>query len=209
MAITVHHGTEPPAAFVTTSGSEKHTPGRTQLHNDEGVLARPLLRQEAGEGSGRPPRKSLRCCPQLQAKHLGFRTHPRSQIESPGETGLTLSPPVASSPALNPFLVHPCWSPSGTRTHPCLLHGQSPGFEFIWMSPKCLFLFLPQDHPGPQRPCTHPCGYQCAHPRSIPPLCQFQGAHTVLWEDRPGEEISQALEASWRHLGTELQGPRC
>ena len=153
---------------MATNGSEKYPPLRTQLHNCQGgLLARPLIHQEPGEGSGRPPQKSLRRCPRFQARH-----HPRSQRETPEETSLTLSPPVTPPP---PFLAHPCRGPPQSLGQ----HGPSPEFEF-GMSPNCPF--LAQAHPGPREPLhAHVCGCRCAHPRSIPlrlPALQLRGEHT-------------------------------
>lgn len=46
----------------------------------------------------------------------------------------------------------------------------------------------------------------------VDPLASPSGCthwpHSPFWEDRPREEVSQALKASLGHLGKESQGPR-
>lgn len=107
-------------------------------------------------------------------------------------------------------------------THPFFPgHRRSPGFEDKRLPPNIAFPSHGSPTLNPEWPCTHACGDRHGTPSSVP-LCApplhnlsrpdlrpggIHWPHSWLWEDRPGEPVSQALEASSGHLRTESQGP--
>lgn len=147
--------------------------------------------------------------PTVQAKNPGFGTHAASQIKTPGETRLTLLPPMTLQyydPAS--FILAgrpPC--PELTPAPPNMGRAQDVSTNGC---PKLLLSLpttVPSWTPGSLACASQLCSPLHPTPHSLPGQPPGFWMHTVatLWGT---EEVSQALEASSGHLGTELQGPR-
>lgn len=164
-----------------------------------------LTRQELEKALAAWPLSQKRpLWPKIQVKHPSSAAHPRSQTTTPGETSLTLSPPVTSFPGSQPSSC-PKLTPASPRHGRAqdLSTNRGPQLRFLRHSPTlpCGALHAHRGHR-----CTNPSSDPAApHPSLPPPWASPQASCTLatypLWQERPRLEASRAQ-------GTELQGPR-
>lgn len=149
-----------------------------------------LIRQELEKALAAWPLPQKRpLWPTIQVKHPSSAAHPRSQTTTPGETSLTLSPPVIPFPGSQPSSC-PKLTPASPR------HGRAQDLSTN-RGPQLRFL-----RHSPTLPCgavhAHH-GHRCTHPSSDP-----AAPHPSL---PPPWASPQASGAHWPHTGSGRRDP--